>query len=101
MEINFSNVVKQDSRMISHELLSILACPESKQKLFIAKDETVTELNGLIPLEKITTVEGAPVKGEVETLLIREDTTVGYPVREGIPVLLIEEGIILSGLKTL
>jgi uncharacterized protein len=87
--------------MISQELISILACPESKQKLSIAKDETVSELNGLIPLEKVTTVKGDTVKSEVETLLIREDNKVGYPVREGIPLLLIEEGIILSGLGTI
>jgi uncharacterized protein YbaR (Trm112 family) len=87
--------------MISQELISILACPESKQKLSLAKDETVSELNGLITLEKITTVQGVSVKGEVETLLIRDDNKVGYPVREGIPVLLIEEGIILSGLETI
>ena len=34
--------------------------------------------------------------GERFDALIREDGTVLYPVREGIPVLLVEEGIVLE-----
>ena len=45
----------------------------------------------------MTNVGGQTVTEAIESGLVREDGTILYPVREGIPVLLVEEGLPLEG----
>ncbi|MDB4673568.1 hypothetical protein OAF27_02025 [Verrucomicrobiales bacterium] len=68
------------SLQITPELLEILRCPESKQPLREATSE-----------ELATFPEPKP-----EAALIREDKTRAYPVREGFPVLILDEMIKLE-----
>jgi uncharacterized protein YbaR (Trm112 family) len=65
--------------MISPDLLAILRCPLTLQPLRIAPPELL-----------------ARMAGGLEAALIREDGTMAYPVRGGIPVLLPEEAIPLD-----
>lgn len=82
--------------MISPELLAILCCPESHQELRLAPPELVTKLNQEIAAGKVRNVGGAVLKESIDGGLIRADEKVLYPIRQQIPVLLIDEGIPLS-----
>lgn len=79
--------------MIDPDLLSILVCPESRQPLREADAAVLSALNEKIAAGTLKNVGGADVGEQLEAALIREDGTLAYPVREGIPVLLPEEGL--------
>ena len=79
--------------MIDEDLLSILACPETRQPLSRADAALLDRVNALVAKGQLETVGGAKVSEPVEEGLVREDGQVVYAVRDGIPVLLVEEGI--------
>lgn len=75
--------------MIAADLLEILRCPETRQPLCLASPEKLAEVNARISLV------GEPVREPLTAALIRADETALYPVRDGIPILLSEEAILL------
>ncbi|MDX1952431.1 MAG: Trm112 family protein [Verrucomicrobiota bacterium] len=77
------------------ELLAILRCPDSMQKLELASPEMIQQVNQRIRSRSIKNKNGSTVEQEIEGGLIREDRSVLYPIRENIPTLLIGEGILL------
>jgi len=79
--------------MIDKELLEILACPATYQPLAVASDEVVQALNARIAAGGVTNAGGAPVTEPLEGGLVRQDGAVVYPIRDRIPVLLVDEGI--------
>lgn len=83
---------------IDPEILKILCCPEDKkQSLKIAPQEIIKKVNTDIEKGVVWTKGGKKVEKPIEGGLVRDDGKVLYPVTEkGIPVLLIEEGIIIS-----
>jgi uncharacterized protein YbaR (Trm112 family) len=82
--------------MIDEHLLSLLACPESRQPLRLAEASLVETTNQQISQGAVKNKKGEVIKQPLEGALIREDNSVVYPIREGIPDLLIEEGIVIS-----
>ena len=86
--------------MIDSQLLELIVCPDNKNPLSLAPDETLAKLNDLIATSALCFLSGEPVKEPLDQLLIRTDGQVGYAVFQGIPNLLIEEGIPLSKLDT-
>ena len=79
--------------MIDKELLEILACPETHQKLAEASDELLAALNAKISAGELKNVGGEAVTDTLEAGLVREDGAIVYPIRDAIPVLLIDEGL--------
>ena len=75
------------------ELLEIIVCPETRQKLHYGDSDLVKRLNELVRAGRLKTRGDLLVKEEMESVLVREDGTCAYPVRSGIPVLLVEESI--------
>lgn len=82
--------------MIDKELLEILACPATRQPLRVATAAEVARANARISAGACTNVGGTKVETVLTEGLTREDGAVLYPVREDIPVLLIDEGIALT-----
>lgn len=82
--------------MISNELVEILACPEDKSPVHRADDALLASLNAQIRKGELKTREGELVLDLLEEGLIRADGKVLYPVREGIPIMLISESISLE-----
>jgi uncharacterized protein YbaR (Trm112 family) len=84
--------------MVDASLVAILACPETHQPVHVADEATVSKLNAAIAAGSVKNRDGEAVSEAVETGLIREDGAYLYPVREGIPVMLIGEAIALADL---
>ena len=79
--------------MIEQNLLDILVCPETKQSLRVADQDLLTRLNASIEAGTVSNRGGEPVTTPVVEGLIREDGTILYPVRDDIPIMLIDESI--------
>ena len=79
--------------IVDPELLKILACPVTHQPLREATAEDLGACNAAIAGGTVETVGGTRVEEPLEAALVREDGTLLYPIRDGIPVLLADEGI--------
>lgn len=82
-----------DKPLIDPELLEILACPETHQSLSLADEALLSDINAKIAAGGFQNVGGAAVTEALEAGLVREDRKVVYPIRDSIPVLLIDEGL--------
>ena len=81
---------------LAPELLELLRCPQTGQRLAPASPELLARLEaqrraGTLPLRAVQPQwnPAAPL----EAVLVREDGRVGYPVQGGIPILLPDHGI--------
>ena len=79
--------------MIDAELLKILCCPETHQDLRLADQSLVEKLNTQIAAGALKNRSGQPVSEKLEAGLIRSDGQFLYPVRQDIPVMLVDEAI--------
>jgi len=79
--------------VIDKDLLQILACPETHQPLAEAGAELLKRVNAEVAAGRAKNVAGAAVSQPLEAGLVRQDGKIVYPIRDGIPVLLIDEGI--------
>lgn len=75
------------------DLLDILVCPESRQPVAMAATDLLTRLNAAIESGGTINRGGDPVTEPVTEGLLREDGRILYPIREGIPIMLIDESI--------
>jgi uncharacterized protein YbaR (Trm112 family) len=83
---------------IDKELLTILCCPETKQDVNLASDPLIATLNDRIGKGELKNKAGQAVTEKLDGGLLRADKKILYPIREDIPVMLIEEGIPVEGL---
>ena len=82
--------------MIDKELLRILVCPKSHRPLLPADKSLLAAVNARIGRGEVNNVGGGAVTEPLQDGLVRDDRAVLYPVVDGIPVLLVEEGIPLA-----
>jgi uncharacterized protein YbaR (Trm112 family) len=81
---------------IDKDLLAILCCPDTKQAVTLAEESLIQKLNAAIARGELKNVGKRPVSAELDSGLVRADRKILYPVRDNIPVMLIEEGIPLE-----
>ena len=82
--------------MFDQALLDILCCPETRGKLSMVDEGTLSSLNRDISAGTVKNVAGEKVVETMTEALISADGKRLYPIREGIPVLLADEAIMLS-----
>jgi len=80
---------------VDPELLAILRCPESLQPVRLADDSTVRRLQEQARQGTLKNLKGGNIGPDFEALLVREDGKRAYLVRDGIPVMLIDEAVTL------
>jgi uncharacterized protein YbaR (Trm112 family) len=81
---------------IEKDLLAILCCPETKQAVTLADDQLIEKLNGAVSKGELKNKAKKPVTEKLDGGLVRADNKILYPIREDIPVMLIDEGIPLD-----
>ena len=84
--------------MINKDLLAILACPETKEPVTLAEQAVIDTINHAIKTGQVTNRGHKPVKEPIDGGLIRTDRKYLYPIRDDIPIMLIEEAIPLDSL---
>jgi uncharacterized protein len=83
--------------VVDQSLLDILVCPETKQPLRVADPTLIERLNTSIRGGTLVSRGGRKVTEPLTEGLVREDGAVLYPVRDDIPIMLIDEAIPLPG----
>jgi len=83
---------------IDKDLLAILCCPDTKQDVSMADEALIAKLNEAVTRGQLINKSKKPVTEPLDGGLIRSDRKILYPIREDIPVMLIEEGIPLEGM---
>jgi uncharacterized protein YbaR (Trm112 family) len=81
---------------ISKELLDILLCPDSKQPLTLADPALLETLNQRIRQGTLKNRGGTVVSEPLDGGLVRQDRRYLYPIRDDIPIMLIDEAIPLQ-----
>jgi uncharacterized protein YbaR (Trm112 family) len=81
---------------LDKDLLEILACPETKESVALADDALVARVNAAIEAGSVTSRDGQAVTRTMDAALLRQDGKVLYPVRSGIPIMLIDESILVD-----
>lgn len=85
--------------MIDQQLLDILACPETREAVSLADQALIDGLNQKIEAGQLVNRAGEKVTEPIDGGLIREDGRYLYAIRDGIPVMLVEQGIPLEGIS--
>ena len=86
------------SVQVDKDLLAILCCPETKLDVSLADEALITKLNDAVSRGVLKNKAQKLVTERLDGGLLRTDRKVLYPIREDIPVMLIEEGIPLEGI---
>ena len=79
--------------MIDQELLDILACPETKEDVSLADQSLVDSVNEKIKTGGLKNRGGEEISESIDGGLVRADGKYMYPVRDEIPIMLIDEAI--------
>ena len=86
--------------MVDSKLLDILCCPETKQDLTLVDETIIKKINKLIQDGALKNRAGETIKENIDAGLLREDRQFLYPIREDIPIMLIDEGIPFNGIDS-
>jgi uncharacterized protein YbaR (Trm112 family) len=79
--------------MVDKELLDILCCPETKQDVVLVEGDVIAKINNRIKDGSLKNRGGDVIKEAIDAGLVREDKKYLYPIREDIPIMLIDEAI--------
>ncbi len=81
---------------MDRKLLDILACPATRQPLALLESRGLDALNRAIAAGGIQRIDGRPQTDSLREALVTRDRKLAYRIDDGIPVLLVEEGIALG-----
>jgi uncharacterized protein len=79
--------------MISQDLLDILCCPETKEDVSLIDRGLIDKINAKIEAGGVKNRAGQPSTEKIDGGLLRKDGKFVYPIREDIPIMLIDEAL--------
>jgi uncharacterized protein YbaR (Trm112 family) len=82
--------------VVAPELIALLRCPETLQPLTLAGATLLAQIEARRIAGALMDRTGKRVAEVIASGLVREDQKIVYPIRDGIPILLVEEGIPLE-----
>lgn len=85
--------------MVDQELLDILVCPENKSPVKIVGADVLQKINDGIAKGGIKNRAGEPVTETIDGGLLREDGQFLYPIRDDIPIMLMDEAIPMAQIR--
>ncbi len=80
------------------QFIDMLCCPETHKDVSLATEHLIANINDKIKSGIITNRGGDTIKDPIDGGLIRSDKKLLYPIREDIPIMLIDEAILLEGI---
>lgn len=86
---------------MDRKLLDLLVCPATRQPLAVLDKPGLEALNRAIAAGSVVRADDAPQTEPVRAALITRDRKTLYRIDDGIPVLLIEEGIPVAAVQGL
>jgi uncharacterized protein len=89
--------LSDETTAFNPDLLQILCCPETHQKFKLATFPLLEKLNQQIVGGHLQNRSGQSVQDAIDGGLVRADGQYLYPLRQNIPVLLLDEAIPLAG----
>jgi uncharacterized protein YbaR (Trm112 family) len=81
---------------LDSKLLDILACPETKESVSMADETLIAKINVAVESGTLHNRAGKKIIEKIDGGLVREDKKYLYPIRDDIPIMLIDEGIPLE-----
>lgn len=85
---------------IDKKIIDIICCPVTRLPLELMPKEKLHELNKFIKDSELVSRDGTVFIDELHEALITRDGKFAYPIENGIPILLEEQGIALSQLES-
>ena len=82
--------------MIAENFLKLLVCPETRTELTLADEALLNKLNGAVARRSLTNKAGKVLERPLDGALVRSDGMVAYPIIDNIPMLLVDEGVVLE-----
>ncbi len=82
--------------MIAEEVLTLLCCPATHQPLAIAPAAVLAQIEAARVAGTLCDVSGKTITDPIDGALIRTDGALAFPIRGGIPVMLIDEALPLG-----
>ncbi len=79
--------------MLDAELLDIIVCPDTRQPLRFADEALLGEINASVSRGELLNRGGTVVARALQAALVTEDGRRIYPVRDDIPIMLLDESI--------
>jgi uncharacterized protein YbaR (Trm112 family) len=80
------------------KLLDIVCCPATHMPLKSMPEATLARLNALIDAGRLRYRDDSPVTEALTEALITDDGRLAYPIRDDIPLLLEDQGILVAQL---
>jgi uncharacterized protein YbaR (Trm112 family) len=82
--------------MVQQALLDILCCPETKEDVSLVTGKEIEGINQKIEAGTLKNRGGEVVTEAIDSGLVRSDKKYLYPIRQDIPIMLINEAIPLE-----
>ena len=79
-------------------LLTFLRCPQTREPLVAASADLVAKINARISRRSLEDEEGERLSKKIDGALVTESGLYAYPIRRGIPNLLVNDAIPLDQL---
>jgi len=79
-------------------LLDIVCCPATHMPLRLMPEALLARLNSRIEAGRLRYRDATPVTEPLEEALMTDDERLAYPIRDDIPLLLEEQGILIAQL---